>query len=129
MVTSEQINDTIERYVAAFRTTDRAGYLALFTDDATVEDPAGSDVKQGAAGIAEFWDFIHELSTNIELRPHGPVCAAPPEAAFPIQIVNDFGGTKMVLDAIDVMVFADDGRITSMRAFWDMAAMRPLDGD
>jgi len=35
------------------------------------------------------------------------------------------GGAAMVLEAIDVMTFADDGRITSQRAFWQMEKMRP----
>ena len=42
--TAEQINATIDRYVAAFSQGDKDGYLALFAPDATVEDPVGSDV-------------------------------------------------------------------------------------
>ena len=34
----------------------------------------------------------------------------------------------MVVDIIDVMTFDDEGRITSLRAFWDMAEMRPYEG-
>jgi hypothetical protein len=37
------------------------------------------------------------------------------------------GGTTFVLVAIDVMTFADDGRITSQRAFWQQEKMRPAD--
>ena len=33
----------------------------------------------------------------------------------------------MAVDIIDVMAFDDDGQITSLRAYWDMAEMRPLD--
>ncbi len=35
------------------------------------------------------------------------------------------GGTKMAVDIIDVMAFDDDGRVTSLRAYWDMAEMAP----
>jgi len=125
--TPEQIRDTIAQYIRRFSANDREGWLSLFAEDATVEDPVGSEVKKGHDGIAEFWDFVHSLSPSIELRPNGPACVAAPEAAFPIMIVNDFGEMKMAIDATDVMTFADDGRIASMRAFWDMADMRQLD--
>jgi steroid delta-isomerase len=127
MATSEQIRETIAQYIKNFSANDREGWLALFTDDATVEDPVGSEVKHGKDGIGEFWDFVHSLSPSIELRANGPACVAAPEAAFPILIINDLGGTKMAMDATDVMTFAEDGRIASMRAFWDMADMRTLD--
>ena len=126
MAPSDDIRATIDRYRAAFGDDDRAGYLALFTDDATVEDPVGSEVRTGLEAIGEFWDLVHSLSPHIDLRAAGPVCIAGHEAAFPITIVNDLGGTLMALDAIDVMSFADDGRITTMRAYWDMAEMHPL---
>ena len=36
-------------------------------------------------------------------------------------------GTRMAMPVIDVMTFDDAGAITSMRAFWDMQDMVPLD--
>ena len=41
--------------------------------------------------------------------------------------MTDAGGTTFKLDIIDVMTFDDDGRITTMRAFWDPAEMGPAD--
>ena len=49
------------------------------------------------------------------------------QAAFAMQIRPTIGGATYVLDGIDVMTFADDGRITSMRAFFQMEKMRPAD--
>ena len=39
------------------------------------------------------------------------------------------GGCLLVVDIIDVMTFDDAGKITTMRAFWDPAEMRPFDGE
>ena len=47
------------------------------------------------------------------------------EAAFPMQARPRMGGEEFVVDIIDVMRFDDEARITSMRAFWDPAEMRP----
>ena len=56
--TAEQINATIDRYVAAFSAGDKDGYLAVFAPGATVEDPVGSEVCTGAEAIAGFWDGV-----------------------------------------------------------------------
>ena len=47
------------------------------------------------------------------------------EAAFTMQARPMLGGAEYVVDIIDVMTFDDDARITTMKAFWDPAAMRP----
>lgn len=128
MATSDDIKATIEQYQATFNASDREGWLALFAPDATVEDPVGAEVKKGHDGLGEFWDFVHALSPTIALRAAGPACVAGHEAAFPITIVSDLGGTLMAIDAIDVMTFTDDANIATMRAYWDMAAMHEVDG-
>ena len=126
MATSDDIKATIDNYRAHF-SADRAAWLALFAEDATVEDPIGSDIRTGHEQIGDLWDFAHSLSPSIELRAAGPTCVAGNEAAFPFTIVNDFDGTRMAIDVIDVMTFTDDAKIATMRAFWDMAAMRELE--
>jgi steroid Delta-isomerase len=118
----------VDAYIAAMSSNDKEGYVALFATDATVEDPVGSDVRKGHVEIGEFWDMVHTLSETITLVPTGPVRVAANELAFPMQAVSDVGGTKMVVDIIDVFAVDDDCKITAMRAFWDMAEMRPYDG-
>jgi steroid delta-isomerase len=126
--TPEQIRATIDRYVAAFGNGDKDGYLSLFSPDATVEDPVGSDVCRGPVEIAGFWDGVRNLTPTIHLQLVGSPRVAGGAAAFAMQALPELGDTKMVVDIIDVMTFDDDGRITSLQAFWDMAEMRPYDG-
>jgi steroid Delta-isomerase len=125
--TPEQIRDTVARYVERFNAGDREGWLDCFADGATMEDPIGSDVRVGRDSIAGMWDFAHSVADSTEMSPTGPVRVVTNEAAFPFHVVTEFGGNKMMLDVIDAMVFDDDGRIVSMRAYWNMAEMRPLD--
>ncbi len=127
MPTPDQIRATIDRYTECMSANDKQGWLDLFAPDATVEDPVGTDVRRGVDQISEFWDIVHQLSESILLVRTGPVRVAGAEAAFPMQAVNDLGGTKMAVDIIDVMTFDDDGRITTMRAFWDAAEMHPYE--
>ena len=51
------------------------------------------------------------------------------EGAFPMQARPSMGGATYCVDIIDVMTFDDAGKITTMRAFWDPAEMRPADDD
>jgi steroid delta-isomerase len=128
MPTPDELRAVVDEYVEAMSTSDKAAYVAMFADDATVEDPVGSGVRRGRDEIAEFWDMVHTLSETITLVPTGPARAAGNEVAFPMQAVSDVGGTKMVVDIIDTFVVDDAGKISSMRAFWDMAEMRPYEG-
>jgi steroid Delta-isomerase len=123
------IRSTVEEYQAAFSRGDRDGWVGQFAEDATLEDPVGSEVKHGHAGIGEFWDGFRTLATEAQMVSTGPTRVAGTEAAFPFQIRVPLGDQTMLLDVIDTMTFVDgpDGgaKIASMRAFWDMADMRP----
>jgi len=125
--TADQITVTIDRYVEVFSAGDRAGYLALFTDDATVEDPVGGEVARGTDGLGAFWDGVRAMASDIALTRTGPARIAAGEAAFPLRAVTDLGEMKLAVEIIDVMAFADDGRITSLRAFWDPSDMAPVE--
>ena len=93
-----------------------------------MEDPVGSDVAVGADAIGAFWDGVRAMASDIELERTGPARVAAGEAAWPLRAVTNLGEMKLAVDIIDVMAFDDDGRITSMRAFWDPADMAPVEG-
>jgi steroid Delta-isomerase len=121
------IRGTVEAYCAAFTKADRDAYVGLFTEDAWIEDPVGTPRLEGHDGIGGFFDQARGMADTIELRQTGPVRVAAGECAFPMQARPELDGTTFVVDIIDVMTFADDGRITTMRAFWDPAEMRPAE--
>jgi steroid Delta-isomerase len=121
------IRSTVEAYCAAFSAGDRAAYVGLFSGDAWLEDPVGSPRLQGHEAIGGFFDQSSSMAESIELRQTGPVRVAAGEAAFPMQARPSIGGTTFCVDIIDVMTFDDAGKITTMRAFWDPAEMRPAD--
>lgn len=127
MATAEDIRATVARYTETMSAADKEGWLALFNPDASLEDPVGTDPHRGIEAIGAFFDLAQSLADSITLVRTGPTRVAGREAAFPMQAISDLGGTRMVIDIIDVMSFDDEARITSMRAFWDPAEMRPLD--
>jgi steroid delta-isomerase len=121
------IRATVQAYCEAFTNGDRDAYVALFTDDAWIEDPVGTPRHVGPEAIGAFFDMSSSMAESIELRQTGPVRVAAGECAFPMQARPTIGGSVLCVDIIDVMTFDDTGKITTMRAFWDPAEMRPAD--
>lgn len=121
------IRSAVEGYCTAFTTGDRAAYVGAFAEDAWIEDPVGTPRREGRDAIGGFFDESSGMADSIELRQTGPVRVAAGECAFPMQARPTIGGTVFVVDIIDVMTFNDAGEITTMRAFWDPAEMRPAD--
>jgi steroid delta-isomerase len=127
MAEPDTIRSTISRYMTAMSAGDRDTWVGCFAPQATLEDPVGAEVVIGREAIGAFFDNAHALADGITMEPTGPVRVAADEAAFPFRIVTTLGADRLAMPVIDVMAFDDDGRITSMRAFWDMADMTPLD--
>lgn len=48
----EHMTAVVQRYVAALNAGDLDGIVALFADDATVEDPVGSEPRRGRRRFA-----------------------------------------------------------------------------
>ncbi len=126
-VDATTIRDAVQAYCAAFTARDRAAYAALFAADAWIEDPVGTPRHEGADAIGAFFEASASLADSIELRLTGPIRVAAGECAFPMQARPNIGGATYCVDIIDVMTFDDAGKITTMRAFWDAAEMRPAD--
>jgi steroid delta-isomerase len=116
----ERIREVIEQYVArvAGGTTDEV--LELYADGATVEDPVGSEVRATREAIREFYAGLESLEQAGEVLS---VRIAGGEAAFLFELRTRAGDQTYTLAPIDVMSFDDDGKITSMRAYWGDADM------
>jgi steroid delta-isomerase len=125
MATPDEIRATIGQYPERFSANDREGWLDLFAEDATFEDPVGSDVRRSREEIGGFWDFAHSLADAIELRV-AKFSVIGHEAAVPLTVISDFGDQRFAIDVIDVMTFSDDARIQTFRAYWDAADGYPF---
>jgi steroid Delta-isomerase len=124
-VTDPDIVGTIERYQSTFSADDRDGWLALFTDDAVLEDPVGSSPHEGREAIADFWDAVHARTERGSVRmTQGPaVCEL--EAAWAFELDVTVKGRRSLVEIIDHGTFAEDGRIRRIRAFWSASTVRP----
>lgn len=111
---------TIDRYLDAWNWEDRAAWLACFAEDATSEDPVGSDPLQGREAIGGFWDGIHSMFDGAKLTPVlGPIVCGS-EVVLAMQATGSAGGNEVVIDIVDHFRLNDAAEITSLRAFWTM---------
>lgn len=125
MADPSTIHATIDAYLAAFTAGDRDAWLACFAEDASIEDPVGTPRREGREAIGAFWDETHAMPDAVELRPLGLRVVIGHEATFTMQARPTLAGQVYALDVIDHMTFDDEGRIATMRAFFDPGSMHP----
>jgi steroid delta-isomerase len=111
----EKIREVIGQYVARVATGTTDDVLELFAEGATVEDPVGTEVRTTRESIREFYAGLEALEQAGEVLS---VRVAGGQAAFLFELRTRAGDQTYTLAPIDVMTFDDDGRITSMRAYW-----------
>ncbi|WP_028080174.1 steroid Delta-isomerase [Solimonas soli] len=115
---SEQImKEAMQAYIDGFNRADAGAVVALYADDAIVEDPVGSKPKQGRAEIARFYQM--SIATGAKLKLAAPIRGSHGNAAamaFDVELKMPEG--QALIRVIDVMTFDDAGKFSSMRAYW-----------
>jgi steroid Delta-isomerase len=124
MPTADDYAATVNRYLELLATGGADEITALYTEDATVEGPVGSDVRRGRGAVHEFYAAIENLSKETELVT---LRAAGNEIAFWWRMTVNAGGSRTRLEPISVMTFDADAKIMSMRAFWSPADVAVLE--
>jgi steroid delta-isomerase len=122
MPSPAEVRAIITSYVEMMCNSDVDSIIALFDDEATAEDPVGGDIQRGKEAIHAFYSGAAPL-LQVELA--GPICVSGKECAFPVLAQLTVGDNVSYLDAVDVFTFNDNGKIISMRAFWNPEEMRP----
>lgn len=114
-MSAPDIRSIIERYLSTVADGSAAEIAALYAEDATLEDPVGSEVRRGRTLIEEFYQGLDGSQVTTTLH-RVRVCGL--EATFHFRVVTAAGDQSFVVEPIDVMTFDEEGQITSMRAFW-----------
>ena len=115
----------VDDYLAAFPKKDREAFLGCFADDAEQVDPVPSPPNIGKEAIGRFWDNIVGMAERMEPQlDRVNVCGNEAAVVFTMNARTGDGGGA--IDIVDILEVNDDGKISSLRAYWDPAAMRPL---
>ena len=108
---------------------DKVAWLALFSDDAVVEDPIGESAldptgqgHRGKAAIEAFYDTVigpNQVSFVID-RSH----AAGNEVANVGTITTLMGDSTVHTDLVATYRVNGDGKVTALRAYWSIDKLR-----
>ncbi len=102
----------VNRYIEAFDKQDISLIKALFADNATVEDPVGTEPKRGIDAIVQFYQGAFDMGAKLSLN-ETPRCAGNAVAfSFTVSV------GAMTIQPIDVFEFNDAGKVVSMKAYW-----------
>ena len=116
LVIAQQYSDVADSYLRYLNEKNVEGILSLYADNATVENPVGSEVISGKVELRKF--YANAVKNNQVLTRTGQVRVAGVEIAFPFQLRMNVDGVPMVTDIIDMFRFDEAGKIVSMRSFW-----------
>jgi hypothetical protein len=114
----------VARSPACVAAHDRDGWLALFADDAAIEDPVGSPAAPKSTGVlARFWDaFIAPNQIRFDVRADYTFGSSTLRDAL-IHTTTP-GGVSVDVEAYLEYRLAPDGqRVERMRAFWSLPTM------
>ena len=115
---------------AAVRAGDREAWLALFAPDGVVADPVGVSAfdptgqgHRGPEARAAFWDTV--IAPNpVHMDVHASHAGAD-EVANVVTITTSFpDGSRAVVDIVAIYHVDAEGKILSLRAFWEMDQIR-----
>jgi steroid delta-isomerase len=112
----------VEQYMRALTDHDMAAISDLYADDATVEDPVGSEPLSGKAAIIQFYEVA--FSAGISARLDGPVRIAANHAVFPFVVELNPGNGEIRIDVIDQFTFNENNKVIAMKAFWGEENMK-----
>ncbi|MGA8255052.1 MAG: nuclear transport factor 2 family protein [Nocardioides sp.] len=115
-ISHDQAEATVRTYLALVATGTADEIADLYSNDAVLEDPVGATPLRGRDEIRAFYATIEGLSITtdlVTLRSSGG------QAAFHFRIATDTGAGIALMEPLEVMEFDEDGKITSMRAWWN----------
>ena len=117
-----------ERSRDAVARGDREAWLALWADDAIVEDPIGVSPldpaglgHRGKEAIAKFWDEViyRDPATRISFDYHTQY-AVGDECACVGSLTNHFpDGSTFTVEGVFVYRVVADGKLQSLRTYWE----------
>ena len=121
-LTPEQIEAAVEEYFDAVSAHDVQRYVSTFAPDGVLEDPVGTPPLQGTAAITGFITNIIAPFSDIKHRIQDViVCGNEAAVNWKLELKTTTN-KHIVIDGMGVFRFNQDGKLQSVREFWDLAA-------
>ena len=111
--------ELVRLYLARHAATDLEAVVALFADDATLEDPVGSPVLRGRGAIRAFYRAAHARNGRLVFERIGRLLVGGDELALHVRARLERDPASPGMDVIYTFRLDRDGdRILALRAFF-----------
>lgn len=110
----------VHKYVEAFEKQDLDIIREIYSSDALVEDPVGTDAHVGIDAVCAFYEGA--LKSGAKLALSGEPRCSGNAIAFPFQVQMP----GITVDIIDVFEFNAEGKVNSMKAYWSDENMKSV---
>ena len=128
--TPDDVRKALNNYIKAWATNDKALLMSILSTDAVFCDPVGTPEFVGHEGIGKFWDFSHmgEGRTLTPVLQEIRACGSEGILRFVMQVRIPSANQGLDLSIIEYVTLNDQGKIKSLRAFWDETSVAKPDG-
>lgn len=121
--------DLAQASLKLVREGDRDGWLALFAEDGVVQDPVGvspldptGQGHRGKAAITKFYDTVISKNSSVKGEITEAILCGDECACTVAFQMSGPDGKPRVLRAINVYKATKDGKLASLRSFWDISS-------
>jgi ketosteroid isomerase-like protein len=117
--------------MAAVEVHDREAWLALFAEDAVVQDPIGPSAfdpegkgHRGPEAIAAFYDNVIAANESIKFTIHQSFLCGDEAANVGVIRITFAGGSAVEVDGVYTYRANPEGKIAALRAYWEVDKVR-----
>jgi steroid delta-isomerase len=122
-MTPDTIDTAIANYITAINALNAKAFAAAFTEDGISHDPVGAPVLVGHEALKQFFANIsvgfESVAFKIDETFHVATGAAIRWSASGV----GKNGRSVSFSGIDAIEVSSEGRIQTLRAYWDPAKM------
>ena len=122
-VSPERISRAVRAYFLAIRAMDAEAIANTFAEDGTTYDPVGSPGFTGRDAIREFFSSIFKNFKSVALTEDSIFVAGDGAAVKWTGKGTSANGKNVNFEGIDVFEVNADGKIRTVRAYWNPAEM------
>jgi len=120
---AEQVQKAVTDYFAAIRAMDADAWVATFADDAVNYDPVGAPPNEGHAALRQFFEGIAGAFEQVGLFEDHVFVSGNEAAVKWTGRGTGKNGRAVTFEGIDVFEINDAGKIQTIHAYWNPAAM------
>ena len=119
----DKISRAVRAYFLALRAMDADGFANTFAEDGTTFDPVGTPGITGRDAIREFLQSICQNFKTVGLTEDSIFVAGNGAAVKWTGHGTSNNGREVRFEGIDMFEVNEDGKIQTVRAYWNPAEM------